>query len=98
WTSVNGADSYLLVMFDQDAYIYDGPFTIVTTDPEEQDPDDEFDFNAGYFAHWIVKDIPSNITSIPEGASGKENMVGVELENGFGDIGYGGPKPPTQHT
>jgi Raf kinase inhibitor-like YbhB/YbcL family protein len=45
------------------------------------------------FVHWIVLNIPANINEIkkagplPEGA--------VELTNDFGDIGYGGPCPPS---
>jgi Raf kinase inhibitor-like YbhB/YbcL family protein len=43
----------------------------------------------------LVIDIPSQVTSIEEGASKKRMPKGsVELKNSWGDIGYGGPQPP----
>jgi len=47
------------------------------------------------WVHWLVINIPANVTSLEEGASGKKMPPGsVELKNSFGDIGYGGPQPP----
>lgn len=47
------------------------------------------------WVHWLVVNIPANVTSLEEGASGKKMPQGaVELRNSFGDIGYGGPQPP----
>ena len=47
------------------------------------------------WVHWLVINIPSNVTVIEEGASRKKMPVGsLELKNSFGDIGYGGPQPP----
>jgi Raf kinase inhibitor-like YbhB/YbcL family protein len=47
------------------------------------------------WVHWLVINIPANVTSIEEGASRKKMPPGsVELKNSFGDIGYGGPQPP----
>ena len=47
------------------------------------------------WVHWLVINIPPQITSIDEGASKKKIPQGsVELKNSFGDIGYGGPQPP----
>lgn len=47
------------------------------------------------WVHWLVINIPPNITSIEEGASRKRMPPGsIELKNSFGDIGYGGPQPP----
>jgi Raf kinase inhibitor-like YbhB/YbcL family protein len=47
------------------------------------------------WVHWFVIDIPSQVASIDEGASGKKMPKGsVELKNSFGEIGYGGPQPP----
>jgi Raf kinase inhibitor-like YbhB/YbcL family protein len=47
------------------------------------------------WVHWLVINIPANITSLEEGASKKKMPPGsVELKNSFGDIGYGGPQPP----
>jgi len=48
------------------------------------------------WVHWLVINIPSQVTSLEEGASGKKMPAGSkELINSFGDIGYGGPQPPT---
>jgi Raf kinase inhibitor-like YbhB/YbcL family protein len=47
------------------------------------------------WVHWLVVNIPVNTASIEEGASQKKMPPGsVELQNSFGDIGYGGPQPP----
>jgi hypothetical protein len=50
---------------------------------------------AKHWVHWLVVNIPSQVTSIGEGASKKKMPKGsVELKNSWGDIGYGGPQPP----
>jgi len=47
------------------------------------------------WVHWLVINIPANVTSLEEGASRKKIPPGsVELKNSFGDAGYGGPQPP----
>jgi hypothetical protein len=47
------------------------------------------------WVHWLVINIPANVTSLEEGSSGKKMPPGsVELKNSFGDTGYGGPQPP----
>ncbi len=47
------------------------------------------------WVHWLVINIPSNVTSIEEGASRNKMPLGsLEMKNSFGDIGYGGPQPP----
>jgi len=47
------------------------------------------------WVHWLVINIPSQVTSLAEGASGRKMPAGaIELRNSFGDIGYGGPQPP----
>ena len=47
------------------------------------------------WVHWMVINIPAQVTSIEEGASKKRMPKGsVELKNSFGEIGYGGPQPP----
>jgi len=47
------------------------------------------------WVHWLVINIPVNVTSIEEGASRNKMPLGsLELKNSFGDIGYGGPQPP----
>ncbi len=47
------------------------------------------------WVHWLVINMPANTTSLEEGISRKKMPQGaVELQNSFGDIGYGGPQPP----
>jgi hypothetical protein len=47
------------------------------------------------WVHWLVINIPKEVTSLEEGASKKKMPPGsTELKNSFGDIGYGGPQPP----
>ena len=47
------------------------------------------------WAHWLIINIPREVTQLEEGASRKKMPVGsVELKNSFGDVGYGGPQPP----
>ena len=50
----------------------------------------------GIFYHWILYNIPSTITSLPEGVPGKgETSYGLQGVNDYGSIGYGGPYPPS---
>lgn len=45
--------------------------------------------------HWAVINIPGQVRSLPEGSSRHEMPGGsVELTNGWGYTGYGGPCPP----
>jgi hypothetical protein len=45
--------------------------------------------------HWVVVDLPASATGLAEGASGAAMPAGSrELENTFGETGYGGPQPP----
>ena len=50
---------------------------------------------ANNWVHWFVMNIPKSVTSLAEGASGKNMPAGSkELYNSYGTIGYGGPEPP----
>jgi Raf kinase inhibitor-like YbhB/YbcL family protein len=49
------------------------------------------DAPGGPFAHWVVTGIPTGTTSIAEGAVPDGAAVG---RNGFGEPGWGGPRPP----
>ena len=47
------------------------------------------------WVHWLVINIPGDVTFIEEGASKKKMPRGAaELKSSFGNIGYGGPEPP----
>ncbi|MFP4499031.1 MAG: YbhB/YbcL family Raf kinase inhibitor-like protein [Vulcanimicrobiota bacterium] len=62
-------------------------FVLVMTDPD-----------ANGFLHWCVVNIPGDIRSLARNAS-EEGLPGsaFELENDYGDMGYGGPGPPNEH-
>jgi Raf kinase inhibitor-like YbhB/YbcL family protein len=53
---------------------------------------DDPDAPGGLFTHWLLWTIDPKTTRIAEG-SGPNN--GVQGKNDFGDIGYGGPQPPS---
>jgi hypothetical protein len=47
------------------------------------------------WVHWLVINIPPQVTTIEEGTSKKKMPSGsIELKNSWGEIGYGGPQPP----
>lgn len=47
------------------------------------------------WVHWLVVNLPKDCNAIPEGASGRKMPPGAqELNNSFGEAGYGGPQPP----
>ena len=50
------------------------------------------------FWHWVVFDIPPNVTELPQGAgdpkAGKAPAGAVQSRTDFGVPGYGGPCPP----
>ena len=61
-------------------------FTLLMVDPHPV---------AQNWVHWLVINIPANVTSLEEGASRKKMpRESIELKNSFGDVGYGGPQPP----
>ncbi len=57
------------------------------------DPDAPLIMPGAYgFVHWVIYNIPGNVTTLKEGTS--EYTTGV---NDFGKQGYGGPMPPEGH-
>jgi len=47
------------------------------------------------WVHWMVIDLPAEVRSLSAGASGTAMPDAArELENSFGEQGYGGPAPP----
>lgn len=55
---------------------------------------DDPDAPAGDWVHWLLYNLPANLTTLPEGAKG----VGVEGVNSWGSRGYRGPCPPRGKT
>ena len=49
------------------------------------------DAPGGDFIHWLVYNIPADVTEISKGGS----VLGKEVENDFGKTEYGGPCPPS---
>jgi Raf kinase inhibitor-like YbhB/YbcL family protein len=63
-------------------------FALVVDDP---------DAPSGDFLHWIIYDIPPGVSELPEGVP-KSRELGNgarQARNDFGEIGYGGPQPPS---
>lgn len=44
------------------------------------------------FVHWVLYNIPADVTSLTEGDGGY-----TQGQNNFGNAGYGGPMPPNGH-
>jgi len=57
---------------------------------------DDPDAPCGTWVHWVVYDIPANVTALPEGVPDDEILPNGARQglNDFKDIGYGGPCPP----
>lgn len=51
---------------------------------------DDPDAPIGTFVHWVIFNIPPEVTQLAEGEKG----IGVEGVNDFRKVGYGGPCPP----
>ena len=61
-------------------------FAIICHDPDAPRPN-------GWY-HWLVVNIPNNITSVKKGEKIKESL---ETVTDFGNSGYGGACPPVGH-
>ena len=53
---------------------------------------DDPDAPGGEFVHWLVYGIPPDATELPEHLPRSAARQGL---NGFGELGYGGPQPPS---
>ena len=58
-----------------------GAYALVVRDPD-----------AGGFVHWVLTDIPHDVTALPEG---RGDSIGIPGQNDFGRVGWGGPCPPS---
>jgi len=57
---------------------------------------DDPDAPSGLFTHWIVYGIDPKTTALKQDMAGGASSNGVRQGvNGFREIGYGGPKPPS---
>jgi Raf kinase inhibitor-like YbhB/YbcL family protein len=61
---------------------------------------DDPDAPGGTFAHWLLYNVPPDVSSLPEGVPNEaapQVAAGVGADQGlndFGNLGYGGPCPP----
>jgi Raf kinase inhibitor-like YbhB/YbcL family protein len=60
-------------------------FALILHDPDAPMP--------GGFTHWVLFDVPSSTTQLPEAF--QPGSVGVSGNSGFRRQGYGGPCPPS---
>lgn len=57
------------------------------------------DAPGGTFYHWLLYDIPTDVSELPEGVPrSPETEYGLQGRNDFGNIGYDGPHPPLGST
>lgn len=59
-------------------------YALIMDDPDAPD---------GTFTHWMLYDLPGQLTNLPEGAGG----LGISGRNDFEEEGFGGPCPPQGH-
>lgn len=57
---------------------------------------DDPDAPAGTWVHWVIFNLPSDTTSLPENSPKSETLPNgaAQGRNSFQNIGYGGPCPP----
>ena len=57
---------------------------------------DDPDAPVGTWVHWVIYDIPSELSELTEGIPPQEELDRGERQgiNDFGRVGYGGPYPP----
>jgi len=53
----------------------------------------DVDVKPSQWSHWIVVDLPANVTSLPQGAKTLPGSAKALVSN-FGDAAYAGPCPP----
>lgn len=51
------------------------------------------DPDGGNWVHWLLLNIPADITALPEAVNGP--LIGIAGKNSFRETGYGGPCPPS---
>lgn len=66
-------------------------FAFIVDDPDAPDPKAP----KRTYVHWVLYDVPANVTALPDGASSDRLPRGsVELKNDSGGTRYKGPCPP----
>ena len=64
-------------------------FALIMHDPDAPMP--------GGYTHWLVYNIPANVTGVPEAAPNQDQLPGggIQGKNSSGKYGYTGPCPPS---
>ena len=81
--TADGID-YSPALFIKDAPKDVESFALIMDDPDAPN---------GAWVHWVLWNIPSDIEEIPGGGVRREGIMGGT--NSWGNIGYGGPAPPS---
>ena len=57
---------------------------------------DDPDAPPGTWVHWVIYNLPGNVTQLEEGVPKTETTLqgGTQGKTDFGSVGYGGPCPP----
>ncbi len=58
---------------------------------------DDPDAPSGTFVHWVLYNIPANVTQLPAGITTEQTLDNgaIQGKNGAGKFGYTGPCPPS---
>jgi Raf kinase inhibitor-like YbhB/YbcL family protein len=58
---------------------------------------DDPDAPAGIWVHWVCYDLPPPVVALPEGVQAADTLAqgGKQGRTDFGNVGYGGPCPPS---
>lgn len=58
---------------------------------------DDPDAPSGIFVHWVLYDIPPETRHLPQAVTASSTLPngGTQGKNDFGNLGYGGPCPPS---
>jgi Raf kinase inhibitor-like YbhB/YbcL family protein len=60
---------------------------------------DDPDAPRGTWVHWVLYDLPPALSGLPAGVAKTDRLPGggSQGKNDFGEIGWGGPAPPSGH-
>ncbi len=69
----------------------DGTKSFALTVDDREDPPDRI------WVHWVLYGMAATLRHLPEGIPRQDTVAGVGTQgmNDFGEVGYGGPHPPS---
>jgi Raf kinase inhibitor-like YbhB/YbcL family protein len=58
---------------------------------------DDPDAPGQIFVHWVLYDLPAEVRHLPKAVAAQATLLngGIQGKNDFGNLGYGGPCPPS---